>query len=189
MALENQRYGRNKDTIVNKTYIESGEYRKKFDNATDNADVNKALYDSAKQALKHRSGTELEDMYWIDGETGKVILSVTDSTEKRQIVYTDKIKKTIKNNENIVTLHTHPSSMPPSVADFNSCYDNGYKMGIVACHNGKVFAYTSHQKISEELYNMYVGQFLTEGKSEFDSQLLALKELRRSYDINFKEVT
>ena len=79
--------------------------------------------------------------------------------------------------------------MPPSVADFNSCYDNGYKMGIVACHNGKVFAYTSHQKISEELYNMYVGQFLTEGKSEFDSQLLALKELRRSYDINFKEVT
>ena len=39
MILENQRYGRNKETIVNKTYIESGEYRRKFDNATDNPEV------------------------------------------------------------------------------------------------------------------------------------------------------
>ena len=39
VILENQRYGRNKETIVNKTYIESGEYRRKFDNATDNPEV------------------------------------------------------------------------------------------------------------------------------------------------------
>ena len=31
VALENQRYGRNKSTLVNKTYIESGEYRRKYD--------------------------------------------------------------------------------------------------------------------------------------------------------------
>ena len=73
MALEYQRYGRNKETLVNKSYIESGEYRRKFDNATDNRKLNKALYDAAKTALKHRSGTELEDMYWFDGETGEII--------------------------------------------------------------------------------------------------------------------
>ena len=50
MALENQRYGRNKKTLVNKTYIESGEYKRKFDNATDDPLVNKALYDCAKTA-------------------------------------------------------------------------------------------------------------------------------------------
>lgn len=31
-------------------------------------EVNKTLYDCAKTALKHRSGTVFEDMYWIDSE-------------------------------------------------------------------------------------------------------------------------
>ena len=83
MTLEYQRYGRNKNTSVNKTYVNSGEYRRKFDNATDNPAVNKVLYDCAKKALLHRSGTELEDMYWLDGETGEIILEVIDSTDKK----------------------------------------------------------------------------------------------------------
>lgn len=86
MQLEYQRYGRNKTTLVNKTYIESGEYRRKFDNATDNPAVNKMLYDKSKEALKHRSGTVFEDMYWIDSESGKLLLEVTDSTIERAIV-------------------------------------------------------------------------------------------------------
>ena len=56
-----------------KQLIESGEYKRKFDNATDNPNVNKSLYICAKNALKHRSGTELEDMYWLDSESGGVI--------------------------------------------------------------------------------------------------------------------
>ena len=82
VALEYQRYGRNKTTLVNKTYIHGGEYRRKFDKATENAEVNKALYNCAKSALKHRSGTVYEDMYWIDSKTGSIILSVTDSTDE-----------------------------------------------------------------------------------------------------------
>lgn len=35
VALEYQRYGRNKETLINKTYIESGEYKRKFDNASE----------------------------------------------------------------------------------------------------------------------------------------------------------
>ena len=52
MALEYQRYGRNKSTLVNKTYIDSGTYRKKYDKLSENTDVNKALYDSAKKSLE-----------------------------------------------------------------------------------------------------------------------------------------
>ena len=137
--LELQRYGRNKDTLINKTYIDSGEYRRKFDNATTNPAVNKTLYECAKKALKHRSGTVFEDMYWIDGDSGKVILSVTDSTDERAVVYTNKIKKAILSENPIITIHTHPSSMPPSVDDFNSCFKHGYCLGFVACHNGRVF--------------------------------------------------
>lgn len=85
MYLEQERAGKIKRTAVNKRYLESGEYRRKFDNATTNPDVNKTLYDCAKRALKHRSGTEFEDMYWIDGNTGKVLYGVIESTEKNQL--------------------------------------------------------------------------------------------------------
>ena len=189
VTLENQRYGRNKNTLVNKTYIDSGDYRRKFDNATDNSAVNKTLYDCAKAALKHRSGTKLEDMYWIDGNTGKIMLAVTDSTEERAIIYTDKIRNIISGSRNMVTIHTHPSSMPPSASDLNSCFNNNYKVGFVACHNGKVFGYTSNEPINERIYDLYIQNYIKEGYSEFDAQLKALEKLSLALDIEIWEVT
>ncbi|MCI6653407.1 MAG: hypothetical protein MSH11_08390 [Ruminococcus sp.] len=188
MALENQRYGRNKNTLVNKSYIESGEYRRKYDNVTDVQAVNKSLYNCAKKALRHRSGTVFEDMYWIDSNTGEIILSVTDSKDERAIAYTERIKNIINKNENVVTIHTHPSSMPPSVSDLNSCFENKYKMGVIACHNGKVFGYTSNEKINERLYNMYIENFIKEGFDDYESQYKTLEKLSRTYDMKFWEV-
>lgn len=188
VALEYQRYGRNKNTLVNSTYIESGEYRRKFDNATDNAEVNKALYDNAKKALRHRSGTAFENMYWIDSNTGKTILAVEDSKEERAIIYNERIMKTIRNESDIITLHTHPSSMPPSASDLNSCFRNGYKKGFVACHNGRVFGYTANEEINERIYNMYVERFTKDGYDEFGAQMRALNKLSQTYDVSVWEV-
>lgn len=188
MILENQRYGRNKDTVVNKAYIDSGEYRRKFDNATDDPDVNKSLYDCAKSALKHRSGTVFEDMFWIDN-SGKVVLSVTNSTDERAIIYTEKMKSVIKSKSGLITLHTHPSSMPPSASDLNSCYKNNYSIGFVACHNGKVFGYSSNELINERIYNMYIQSFINEGKSEYEAQLKALEKISQFLNIKIWEVS
>ena len=49
LSKEEQRYGRNKETVINRSYIESGEYRKKFDRISDNAELNKLLYQLAKK--------------------------------------------------------------------------------------------------------------------------------------------
>ncbi|MDE7230973.1 MAG: hypothetical protein K2N56_10885 [Oscillospiraceae bacterium] len=190
MALEYQRYGRNKNTLVNKTYIESGEYKRKFDNATVNPAVNKALYDCAKKALKHRSGTELEDMYWIDGETGSVIYSALDSTEARAVEYTEKIKSILREtgDKKIITLHTHPNSMPPSIEDFNSCFKHGYHSGYVVCHNGKLFRYSANERVSPSLYKLHIQNFLDDGFDEYNSQIKALEKIKLNYAIKFEEV-
>ncbi|MBR6400349.1 MAG: minor capsid protein [Firmicutes bacterium] len=190
MALENQRYGRNKDTAINHNYIKSGEYRRKFDKATSNPKVNKSLYDCAKKALTHRSGTLLEDMYWIDGTTGKVIAKELDSTEPRKIKYSNSTKEKIESADaySIVALHSHPSSMPPSADDFNSCYDNKYQIGFVSCHNGKLFAYTSEQKISKKLYEMYIENFIESGYTDYEAQIETLKKLIINHEIDFWEV-
>lgn len=188
VVLEYQRYGRNKDTLVNKTYIDSGEYRRKFDNLTENPDVNKAIYDCAKKALKHRSGTELEDMYWFDYDTGVIIAQETNSTDKRSIVYSSKTRSAVEKNANLIALHTHPSSMPPSLADFNSCLRNNYCIGYVACHDGKIFAYTSKQEISENLYELYISDFISNGLSEYDAQFNTLNKIKENHAIDFWEV-
>ena len=49
---EGQRKGRNKATVINETYIESGEYRRKFDKITDSPELNRKLYQLAKQILR-----------------------------------------------------------------------------------------------------------------------------------------
>ena len=188
MSLEYQRYGRNKSTLVNKTYIDGGEYRRKFNNATDNPDVNKSLYNCSKEALKHCSGTVYEDMYWLDSKSGNVLLSITDSTDERAIVYTEKIKRAISGRSDIITIHTHPSSMPPSISDLNSCCRNQYKMGFVACHDGRLFSYSSNEIINERIYSAYIERFLKDGYDEFDAQLKALEKLSQNFDIKVQEV-
>ena len=61
--FENQRRGRNKNTQIKYSYINSGAYRKKFDLISDNDKLNRVLYKIAKKMLKHRTGTLYEDMY------------------------------------------------------------------------------------------------------------------------------
>ena len=187
VALEFQRYGRNKNTLVNKTYLENGEYRRKFDQISDNIAVNRSLYLKSKEALQHRSGTAYEDMFWIDEKTGTVILEMTDSHVERAILYTDRIQKIVKSNNNIITLHTHPSSMPPSISDFNSCFRNNYNRGIIACHNGKIFVYNSDENVNETLYYMYIASYLNEGADEFSAQMKTIERLKQNYQIDFWE--
>lgn len=190
VILEFQRYGRDKSTQINKTYIESGEYRRKFDSLTNNSDANKTLYACAKTALMHRSGTLIEDMYWIDSTSGKIVANVIDQTDKiaERVEYPASVKKVIRSSENIIALHSHPQSMPPSAADFNSCFYNNYKFGVVICHDGKVFTYSSKQEISEKLYDLMVADFVLNGADEFNAQIMALEKLSKNFEINFKEV-
>lgn len=89
---EEQRYGRNKNTLVNKVYLNKGEYRKKFDSISDSAELNRLLYRLAKKMLIHRSGTEYEDMYWIDPLELKVVAKETDGVLERKIAYSNYTK-------------------------------------------------------------------------------------------------
>lgn len=108
---EEQRYGRNKNTVVQHTYIESGEYRKKFDLISNTQKLNKLLYYLAKKMLFHRSGTLFEDMYWIDSETLKIVAKETTRNIEREVRYTRKTKKVIKQYSNLITIHSHPSRL------------------------------------------------------------------------------
>lgn len=190
MIKEDQRYGRDKGTIVNKSYIESGVFRRKFDSLTDNLRLARLLYEISKEMLFHRSGTRIEDMYWIDRDTGEVVAKIIDQTDnvKQKVVYTDAVKRAIENHQNLITLHTHPASMPPSPDDFNAYMQNGYVMSLVICHDGTIYQYESKQLINERLFAMYVQRYILEGYEEKDAQLKALTVIRHNHNIDFWEV-
>ena len=184
---EAQRYGRNKETSVNSTYINSGVYKKKFDTISNSKKLSRALYKIAKKMLVHRSGTKYEDMYWIDLDTLKIVAKEIDGITEHAIIYSNETKKTIKKYPNLITIHTHPDSFPPSINDLNSNFDHGYVLGIIICHNGKIFIYSAREQINENYYKMVVESYLKQGYNEDASQLMALFEIQKNYDILFRE--
>ena len=187
--LEQQRKGRNKNTIIDYNYISSNRYRKKFDYISNDKKLNKLLYKIAKKMLLHRSGTEYEDIYWIDLINGKIVCKITDSKYKKKILYTTTIKKMIKKSENLLTIHTHPDSFPPSIDDINSNYDHNYEIGIVICHDGRVYMYSAEERINVNYYKLTVEDYLKNGYNEDTAQIEALKEMQKKFSIYFKEVT
>lgn len=185
---EYQRYGRNKKTLINNAYIDNGEYRRKFDSITTNKAVNRQLYEKAKQMLKHRAGTLFEDMYWLDGDTGEVVTAILNSKEEERVRYTNVAKEMIQGRKNLIALHNHPSSMPPSPPDLISAYRNNYRLALIICHDGRVFLYKAEQEIREEIANLYIVKFKKMGCNEYEAQIKMLEELQQQNKIEFKEV-
>lgn len=191
-SYELQRPGRNKSISINHTYIASGEYKRKFDHITDNPKLNKLLYQLAKKMLIHRSGTGYEDMYWINPDTLQILASETNNRIEQKIFYskntTQIIKTAIKRNIPILTIHSHPNSFPPSIEDLNSNFKHNYSLGIVCCHDGKIFTYYSTEHINKKYYQMHMEKYLKKGYNEYTSQMLALNMLQKNFNFNVKEV-
>lgn len=185
---EMQRLGRNKQALINRTLIESGEYRKKFDRISDNQELNRLIYQLAKRMLNHRNGSLFEDMYWIDSDTISIVAKEVTDSKEANIIYSRKTRKIIKRYDNLITIHTHPHSYPPSINDFNSNFENKYGMGIICCHDGKLFLYNAKQKINGFVYETSIAQYRKRGYDEYNSQMLALEEMKMQFDISFKEV-
>ncbi len=176
------------NTIISRTYIESNEYRRKFDEISENHKLNRILYNLAKKMLLHRNGTFYEDMYWIDANTCRVITQELNATEEKKITYSLKTKNLIKNQKNLITIHSHPNGFPPSIEDFNACFYNHYVFGVVCGHNGKVYVYTSESYLNKATYYIILHKYKKIGYDDNEAQLLALQKLSESTKIKIKEV-
>lgn len=88
----------------------------------------------------------------------------------------------------MLIIHTHPSSFPPNIPDFNANFENGYNMGIVICHDGKVFLYSAEEKLNEKYYNLLVAKKLKQGYNDYEARIIALLEMQETFEIVIKEV-
>ena len=115
----------------------------------------KNSHEDVLRMLSHRSGTDLEDLYAYDATEGKRIGSVTTSTTPKEVRAPDEmtaaIAKAVALGHDVVMLHNHPDSMPPSDSDLLSLMTTKAKYGIITCHDGSVYRY----ELEDDKYDGY----------------------------------
>ncbi len=141
--IEKERMNSSSDYAVPKGLVDLRSFREKFNRMDEDERVCREYYQAAKDMLRHRSGTDGEDLYFRNSRIGKWYKS-TSGKEKGSPEFTDEIVRAIRNapSGELVSFHNHPQSMPPSVNDLNAALGNGYKKGYIICLDGKVFEYT-----------------------------------------------
>lgn len=178
---------------VDLEYIKSDEFRNKFNRITDNSNVNKALRQYAEAMLTHRKGTDGEDLYIIDANTGKLILRKTTGTDNLGVALTSEEVEGLRKNHfgNMIALHNHPSNVPPTGSDYCAAGYRGYSMGLVITHNGKVYTYKAGEmSFLPELFDKRVDKY---SKTEYNMTLeeaynKAMNEFEKEYGISWTEM-
>ena len=138
------------DTVIHKKIIESPDYRRKFNQVSDNDRVNRIAWQRSKEMLTHRSGTRYEDIAFVDYLTGKSKINKgyhEESTAKPNKAMIEMLYNSKPNT--IIAIHNHPGSSVPSLADLMTCKKRAYKFGLVVCHDGKIYKYS----VDKEKFN------------------------------------
>ena len=141
----------NKNTEVEWDYINSDDFKKAFDNLTENKELNETLYNSAIEILEHRDGTVYEDLYMIGLNNEFILKNTTENKPYRASFNQEQEEQSLKNRDNFITLHNHPNGAPPSHIDFNHSFNKLYPFGISLGHNGAIYKFNRIKRpISDE---------------------------------------
>ncbi len=182
------------DNIVDLKTIKGPTYSKKFQQLTQNTNVNMALRKYAMAMLTHRNGTDGEDLYVISSKTGKLLLSKTTGTNELGIELSkneiDSLKLYAK-KEGIIGIHNHPTNLLPTGSDFVAAGARGYDFGMVATHNGRVFVYkVGDIPFRSEHFNHTVDKYHSEPYN-YDievAQKKTLLEFEKEFGISWMEL-
>lgn len=102
-----------------------------------------SIYKYCKAAVTHQSGDYYEDLSILrmDGS----LVGQTSSKVRNETQYSRTLNAAVKSAEpyTLVSLHNHGTNIPPSGADFGSAGEKKYAFGIVACHDGTVYKYST----------------------------------------------
>lgn len=181
------------NNAVDLEYISSEEYKRKFDSFSDNKELNDQIYEASKKILKHRNGTDYEDMYLVNKHSGMVEGTQTDCNNILQVDYNDSLVNAITNNaeKSLIAIHNHPTNILPDGADYVSLGYRKYSEGVVVTHNGKVYTYNVGNRpftsgvLDRRIFKYYSMPY---NMSMEDAHVKALETMREDYGIEWREL-
>lgn len=189
---------RTKETAfsVNWHIVKSKEYTEKFSFLSNDRKVVELAAQRARNILRHRDGVETEEIYAINLSTGKDVAKIINQNYIRGVKRTDKFTRSLlrteQRGEMILTLHNHPNSTPPSIADLNELWNNENVSGLVVCHDGTLYYYTRPKsKINKFDYTVALRKVKSYNVYEKDEKRLmelTIKELSKRKEFTFKVI-
>jgi hypothetical protein len=173
-------------------YMNSAPYRAKFDSVSDNPALNQSIYKYCKAAVTHQSGDYYEDLSILrmDGS----LVGQTSSKVRNETQYSRTLNAAVKSAEpySLVSLHNHGTNVPPSGADFGSAGEKKYAFGIVACHDGTIYKYsTRHARpfavsVIDKKVDIYMAPPYNMGV--INAFQRALQDAQEAYGIEWSEI-
>ena len=147
---------------------------------------------SARRILRHRGGSNGEDLYAIDLETGRVVSSVVTSGMASRVdptgKFLDRIARAQARGARIATLHNHPASGMPSASDLAALDLSGSEFGAIACHDGSFYVY---RRVSEPIegYNIRdEKRFLTVAGLWGDDEASLFRAIEERYGVRIEHI-
>lgn len=159
--------GKSSKFMMNRSAVESAEYVRKIDKLPEGKGVKRLIRTEMIQAIKHRNGTEFEDLIFIDSVNNTMRKSI-DYEVPRTAKPTKKMMQMLSETDDytIIAIHNHPSSSVPSFDDIAVAAIRKYKYGLIACHDGEIFKYQITGEINEPMYAYAVAKLDKSGYTE-----------------------
>lgn len=171
-------------------YIKSDDYREKFNALSDDKRLNSAIYKYCKAAIIHQSGSYREDLTIIT-ESGNFVGQTTGRVDN-ETHYTEKLKEAVSKATpyTLVSIHNHGTNIPPSGSDFTSAGLKKYAFGVVACHNGDVYVYSSKnaRPFVKDGFDKRVDKYIDRGYNILEACNQALNEAAVTYGIEWRRL-
>lgn len=160
---------------VDKAAVTSNAYKKMVYNAVDETPkVKRSVRDSIGKIYKHRSGSDNEDLYFINSSTGSVRTS-TRGAEPGICHPTKSMKKMLADagEGTIIGIHNHPHNSAPSLPDIMAAAERKYKYGIVACHDGTLYKYSVTGPVNKPMAESLLAIYEKREYSKIDEKVLS----------------
>ena len=95
--------------------------------------------------LHHRSETAYEDLYIYDMRDGSLVGSGVNARTPKRVEFTQELRvatsSAVDRGAQVVIVHNHPDSLPPSASDIRSLVSNRAQRGVIACHDGTLYVF------------------------------------------------
>lgn len=160
---------------VDKAAVGSNAYRKNLYNSIDETPkIKRSVRDSVGKIYKHRSGSDMEDLYFINSSTGSIRTS-TKGDEPGICHPTKSMKKMLADAEEgtIIGIHNHPRNSAPSLPDIMVAAERKYKYGIVACHDGTLYKYSVTGEVNKPMAESLLAIYEKREYSKIDGKILS----------------
>lgn len=186
-SKDNGEYG------VNWREVKSKEYTKSFAVLSNNEKANELAAKRARNALRHRSGKNTEEIYAISLTTGKDVAKITDQNHEfgieRTEKFTEDVRRAKERGEKVLFIHNHPRGYPPSVVDINELLLDPEFIGITIGHDGSIYLYGAPNKKIEESDEKVANRKLKwYSNDEKANQERVIEELQKQFDFLYERI-